>query len=161
MEELSQKYILVQDRVGYTVERNVSFFSFLSTKQTPTQVLQGELLEALPEAEQPSDASKTALVGIDRKSLRLECGMDCVTRLTEEDANLLLGIPSLEERYQTYMDRAFLDFERKIGPDSEVFVAVKDDSRKLPGVVWYKGELPSCNGTMFGVELIVSIGFAC
>ena len=57
------------------------------------------------------------------------------------------------------MDRALIDFGRKIGIGSKVFVTVKDDSRKLPGVVWYKGELPSCNGTMFGVELIVSIRF--
>ena len=139
MEEFSQKYILVQDHMGYTVEKNVSLLSLLSfgppTKQTPTQVLRGELLEALPETKQPKDSSKIALVGIDRKSLRLECGMAWITRLTEEDANLLLGIPSLGERYQTYMDKALLDFGRNIGPNSKVFVTVKEDSRKLPGIV--------------------------
>ena len=156
MEEVSQKYILFQDRVGYTVERN--FLSLgLSTKQSPIQVLRGELLEALPEAEQPKDSSKVALVGIDRKSLRLECGMEYIIRLTEEDANLLLAISSLEERYQTYKDRNRLEFGRKIGAESKVYVTVKGISKKLPGVVWYKGELPSSNGTMFGVELIVSM----
>ena len=156
MEEVSQKYILFQDRVGYTVERNILSLG-LSTKQTPTQVLRGELLEALPEAEQPKDSSKVALVGTDRKSLRLECGMECIIRLAEEDANLLLAISSLEERYQTYKDRIRLEFGRKIGPESKVYVIVKGVSKKLPGVVWYKGELPSSNGTMFGVELIVSM----
>ena len=82
--------------------------------------------------------------------------MECIIRLTEEDANLLLAISSLEERYQTYMDSLQLDFGRKIGPDSEVYVTVKRISKKLSGIVWYKGELPSCNGTMFGVELTVS-----
>ena len=154
MEKLSQKYILLQDRVGYTVER-----SFLSLGLSTTQVLRGELLEALPEDEQPNDSSKIALVGIDRKSLRLDCGMDCIIRLTEEDTNLLLGISSCGERYQTYRDRALLDFGRRIEIGSKVFVTVKDDSRKLPGIVWYKGELPSCSGTMFGVELTVSIRF--
>ena len=120
------------------------------------QVLRGKLLEALPEAEQPKDSSKIALIGIDRKSLRLECGMECIIRRTEEDANLLLAISSLEERYQTFMDSLQLDFGRKIGPDSEVYVTVKRISKKLSGIVWYKGELPSCNGTMFGVELTVS-----
>ena len=86
MEEFSHKFILLQDRVGHIVERNI-----LSTKQL-TQVLRGELLEALPEAEQPNDSSKMALVGIDRKSLRLECGMEYIIRLTEEDTNLRLGI---------------------------------------------------------------------
>ena len=156
MEKLSRKYILVQDRVGYTVERNILSLG-LSTKQSPIQVLRGELLEALPEAEQPDDSSKIALVGMDRKSLRLECGTECIIRLTEEDANLLLAISSLGERYQTYTDRIRLEFGRKIGPDSKVYVTVKGVSKKLSGVVWYKGELPSCNGIMFGVELIVSM----
>ena len=55
MEQLSHKFILIQDRVGITVERNVGLG--LSTKQSPTQLLRGELLEALPEAEQPKDSS--------------------------------------------------------------------------------------------------------
>ena len=144
------KFILLHDRVGYTVKRTVLSF-------WPTPVLRGDLLEALPEAEQPEDLNKIALVGIDRKSLRLECTLECLTRLSDEDANLLLAISSLEERYQTFVDRIRLDFGRKILPGCRVYVTVKGISRKLPGVVWYKGELPSNNGTMFGVELIVSI----
>ena len=155
MEGLSQKYILLQDRVGLTVERNILSLG-LSTKQSPTQVLRGELLEALPESEQPQDSTKIALGGIDRKSLRLECGMECICRLPEEDSNLLLAISSLEERYQTHMDRIRLDFGRKISPGSKVYATVKGVSKKLPAVVWYKGELPTNSGTMFGVELIVS-----
>ena len=161
MEEFSQKYILVQDCEGYTVERNIPSVG-QSTKQSPTQVhvSRGELLEALPRSQQPPlDHSRVALVGIYHKSLRLECGMECIIRLTEEDVNLLLAVSSQQGRYQTYMDKALLDFGRNIGPDSEVFVTVKDHSRKLPGIVWYKGELPPYNGTMFGVELTVSIRF--
>jgi len=148
------KYILLQDRVGQTVERNV-FSVGLSTNSTPTQVLRGALLEALPKAEQPYNLTSIALVGIDRKSLRLDCTLECLTRLSDEDANLLLAISSLEERYQTFMDRIRLDFGRKILPGGKV--SVKGFSKKLPGVVWYKGDLPSNSGTMFGVELIVSI----
>ena len=148
------KFILLHDRVGYTVKRTVLSF-------WPTPVLRGDLLEALPEADQPQDSTKIALVRIDRKSLRLECTLDCLTRLSDEDANLLLAISSLEERYLTFMDSFRLDFGRKILPGClpgcRVFVSVEGISRKLPGVVWYKGELPSNNGTMFGVELIVSI----
>ena len=157
MEEFSQKYILVQNCEGYTEERNLLFLG-LSTKQTPTQVLRGELFEDLPPFE--LNLSRKPLVGIDRKSLRLELGcfiMACIRPLTEEDANLLLAISSLEERYRTYADKALLDCGRNIGIKSEVFVTVKGVSRKLPGIVRYKGELPSCNGTMFGVELTVSM----
>ena len=150
------KYILLQDRVGETVERNVFSLGF-STKSTPTQVLRGDLLEALPETEQPQDSTKIALIGVERKSLRLECTLEYLTRLSDEDANLLLAISSLEERYQTFMDRIRLDFGRKLLLGSKVYVSMKGVSKKLSGVVWYKGELPSNNGTMFGVELIVSI----
>ena len=151
------KYILLQDRVGRTVERNVFTRYGLSTKSTPAQVLRGNLLEALPETEQPEDSTTIALVVIDRWSLRLECTSEYLTRLSDQDTNLLLAISSLEERYQTFMDRVLLDFGRKILPECKVYVSVKGVPRKLPGIVWYKGELPSANGTMFGVELIVSI----
>ena len=156
MEELSHKYILLQDRVGYVLERNLLSLG-LSRKQSPMQISRGELLEAFPEAEKPKDSSKIALVGIDRRSLRLECAMECISRLIEEEANMLLAISSLEERYQTFMDRIRLDFGRKIGPGSKVYVTLRGFSKELPGVVWYKGELLSCNGTMFGVELMVSM----
>ena len=158
MEEPKNKYILLVDRVGNTLERNLLALG-LSTKVTPTQVLRGELLEALPEPEQPTNVHRVALVGIERKTLRLECPTADLTRLSDEEASLLLAISSLGERYQSFIDRKRLDFGRRLSPDlcNQVFVSVKGFSKDLPGVVWYKGELPSCPGTMFGVELIVGI----
>ena len=147
-------YILVQDRVGSTQER--SMMSFGAMKSTPTMVLKGELLEALPETEQPSDSTRIALAGIDRKNIRLECRTEDITRLTVEDANLLLAISSVGLRYQSFIDRKRLDFGRQISPGSQVFVEVKGVSKKLHGTVWYVGELPPLHGTMFGIQLIVS-----
>lgn len=147
-------YILVQDRVGSTQER--SMLSFGAMKSTPTMVLKGELLEALPETEQPSDSTRIALAGIDRKNIRLECRTEDITRLTIEDANLLLAISSAGLRYQSFIDRKRLDFGRQISLGSQVFVEVKGFSKKLHGTVWYIGELPPLHGTMFGVQLIVS-----
>ena len=152
MAEAGKKYyILVQDRVGHLQER--SMLSFGAMKSTPTQVLKGELLEALPETEQPKDSTRIALAGIDRKNLRLECRTEYITRLTNEDANLLLAISSVGLRYESFKR---LDFGREISPGSQVFVEVKGFSKKLHGTVWYIGELISLHGTMFGVELIVS-----
>ena len=157
MEQPKKKYILLVDRMGYTLERNFLTLG-LSMKATPTCVHRGVLLEALPEAEQPSDGSRVALVGIEAKSLRLECPTADVTWLSDEEANLLLAISSLGERsYSTFIDRKHLDFGRRLSPANHVFVSVKGFTEKLPGIVWYKGEFPSCPGTMFGVELIVSI----
>ena len=156
MEEPKNKYILLHDRVGSTVERNILSLG-LSTKSTPTQVLRGELLEALPEAEQPLNSTRIALAGIERKSLRLDCRTEDLTRLSDEDANLLLAISSSESRYQTFIDRKRLDFGRRLSPENQVFVSLKGITKELPGVVWFKGELPPNLGTLFGVELIVSI----
>ena len=128
----------------------------LSVKSTPTHLLKGELLEALPETEQPNDSTRIALAGIERKNLRLECDTEGIAKLASEDANLLLAISSVGARYQTYIDRKRLDFGRQIERGSQVFVELKGVSKKLHGAVWFVGELPPHLGTMFGIELIVS-----
>ena len=155
MEELSIKYILLRDRVGHAVEKNILSLG-LTMKSTPLQVLRGEILEGVPEADQPTDSTKVAAVGIERKSLRLECPTEDMARLSEEDTNLLLAITSAERRYLTYLDRKRLTFGRQLLPGSAVFVEVKGVSKVLPGVVWNIGKLPPSLGTWFGVELIVS-----
>ena len=155
MEELKIKYILLRDRVGRAVGEDMSLLG-LTTKSTPLQVLRGEILEGVPEAEQPTDPTKVAVVGIERKSLRLECRTEYMARLSEEETNLLLAITSSEGRYQTYTDKKRLAFGRQLSPGSAVFVEVKGASKVLPGIVRYKGVLPPSLGTWFGVELIVS-----
>ena len=75
---------------------------------------------------------------------------------SEEETNLLLAITLSEERYQTYRDRKRMAFGRQLSQGSAVFVEVKGNSKFLPGIVRYKGVLPPCLGTWFGVELIVS-----
>jgi len=156
MEEPKNKYILLVDYVGSTRERTLLPLGPV-VRVTPTQVLRGEILEALSDAEQPSDCHRKALVGIQRKSLRLECPTANLTRLSDEEANLLLGISSTESRYHTFIDKKRLDFGRRLSVGNQVFVCVKGYAKDVPGVVGYKGELQSCPGTMFGVELTVGI----
>ena len=155
MGELRIKYILLRDLVGRSVEKDMLFLG-LTMKSTPTQVLRGEILEGVPEAEQPIDSTKVAVVGIERKSLRLECPKEDVARLYEEESNLLLAITLSEIRYQTYIGRKLLAFGQQLSHGSAVFVEVRGASKVLPGIVWYKGVLPLSLGTWFGVELIVS-----
>ena len=150
----NQIYILVRDRAGYMLGRRI--LSFGRMKSTPTPLLKGEILEALPEREQPNDSTRIVLAVIDREKIRLECHLEDVRRLTNEDADLLLAICSVGLRYQCYIDRNRLDFGRQISPGSQVFVEVKGVSKKLHGTVWYVGELVGLRGTMFGVELTVS-----
>ena len=155
MEELRIKYILLRDRVGLTVEKNMLSLG-LTTKSTPLQILRGEILEGVPKAEWHTDSTKVAVVGIERKSLRLECPKEDVAQLYEEESNLLLAITLSERRYQTYIGRKRLAFGQQLSHGSAVFVEVKGASKVLPGIVWYKGVLPPSLETWFGVELIVS-----
>ena len=155
MEEPSIKYILLHHRVGHSVEKNMLSLG-LTMKSTPMQVLRGQILEGAPEADQPIDSIKVAVVGIGRKSLRLECLTTDVAQLSEEETNLLLAISSSERRYETYIDRQRLAFGRQLSPGGAVFVEVKGNSTILPGIVWYIGALPPSLGTWFGVELNVS-----
>ena len=152
MEEPRNRYILLHDRVGEILERSMLGFF---TKSTPTQLLKGELLEALPANEQPGDSTKIALGGIDRK-IRVECRMEDVMKLTVQEADLLLAISSATLRYQVCFDGKRLDFGKRLGPGSKVLVSMNGFSKKLPGMIWFKGELPSSPGTMFGIELHVS-----
>ena len=154
MEEPRNRYILLEDRVGEILER--SKLLGLTMKSTPAQLLKGELLEALPENEQPGDSTRIALGGIDRK-LRVECRMEDVMKLTVQEAGLLLAISSLTIRYLICFDRERLDFGKRLEYGSEVLVSIKGFSKKLPGVVWFKGELCNSTGTMFGIELHVSL----
>ena len=153
MEEPRNRYILLQDRVGEIVERSMLG---LATKLIPTLLLKGELLEALPENEQPVDSTKIALCGIDRK-LRVECRMEDVMKLTVEEADLLLAISSVTLRYQICFDKKRLDFGKRLEYGSHVLVSINGVSKKLPGVVRFKGELLNSTGTMFGIELHVSV----
>ena len=155
MEEPRNSYILLHDRVGEIVERSMLTLG-LGTKSTPTQLLKGELLEALPLNEQPVDSTKIAFGGIDRK-IRVECRMEDVMKLTVEEADLLLAISSATLRYQICFDRKRLDFGKRLEYGSQVLVSINGFSKKLPGVVWFKGELLNSSGTVFGIELHVSV----
>ena len=155
MEEPRTRFILLQDRVGEILERSMLTLG-LGTKSTPTLLLKGELLEALPENEQPGDSTRIALCGVDRK-IRLECRKEDVMKLTMQEADLLLAISSGTSRYQICFDRKRLDFGKRLEYGSKALVSIEGFSNKLPGVVWFRGEFPSSPGTMFGIELTVSV----
>jgi len=147
------KYILLVDRALSLLSTYTNWYwSGLRGKR---EALRGDIFEALPEAEQPSDGDSIALKVVG--SRRLRCSKADVIRLSDEEANLLLPISCLGERYATFVDTKRLDFGRRLSPGEAVFVSEKGHTKDLPGVVRYKGELPTCPGTMFGVELTVGI----
>ena len=173
MEGPRDRYILLQDRPGVireeqTLDRtrfgvgefarippSLPFSDGLPTVSTPIQVPKGEILEALPENEQPVDSRWIALGGINRKLL-IECLREDVRKLTVQEVDLLLAISSATSRYQICFDRKRLDFGKRLEYGSQVLVSINGGSEKLPGVVRFKGSLPKLLGTMFGIELHVS-----
>lgn len=155
MVEEAQKYILLNDRVGEKTEQSI-----LGMTKTlkPTKVLKGEILIALPEEKQPKDYRQVLLVGVESKTLTIECATTDLARVSHEEADLLLGISSALERYNIFHERNTLEAGKKIRESTKVFVKVKALPKPAPGVVWYKGPLPTACGTMFGVELTVRNG---
>ncbi|XP_044175649.1 ubiquitin carboxyl-terminal hydrolase CYLD-like [Acropora millepora] len=155
MEEPRNRYILLQGRLGKMLEKSVVAKSKqalgVAPKSTEERVVRkGELLEALPENEQPGDSSRITLRGIDPK-LRLECRKKDVMKLTVQEADLLLAISSPTVRL------ALFDDGKRLEHGSRVLVQVRGISDKLPGLVRFKGKLSDLPGTMFGVELHVSL----
>ena len=162
MEKPRNRYILLQDgRFG----GNLGLFDFRGTPQKK-KLSKGALFEELRETEQPADSTRIALKRIYSKismgamfnseRILYECRREDVAPLTREEADLLLAIASVTLRYQIYINRGRLDFGKRLQAGSLVMVSVKGSSKNLPGVVRYKGDLPSMRGTMFGVQLHVS-----
>ena len=152
MEQNRKKYILLQDRIGSKIERG-----FINDSRTDIQALKGEVFEALPEAQQPSNSQLIALAAIERTEVHLECSTSDLARLSDKEADLLMAVTSARDRHTIYHDRNRLDAGKQLKESSKVWVKVKGVSKELRGVVWYSGPLETCNGTMFGVELVVSM----
>ena len=160
MEETRNRYILLQDCDGRILERSRPTFGLASISRL-SWVSKGELLKALPENEQPGDTKRIALRGISTSRidprLRIECPKEDVTELTLQEADLLLAISSPTARLALFDDEKRLDFGKRLEHGSRVLVQVSGVSDRVQGVVRFKGKLSNAPGTMFGVELPVSL----
>lgn len=152
MDTKTQKYILVNDRVGECLDKGWSL-----SKNIPTQLLRGEIFEALPESEQPIDHEKIALASIEvnpHHAITLVCPTLDVSKITDCEAGLLLAISATEERFRIHRERDRLEWAKILYHGSRVLVKIRNSIKELQGIIWYKGCLPRNRGTMFGVELL-------
>ena len=102
MEKRRSMYILLRDCKGYVfVDRSALG---LQPKAAPAPVLKGDLLEALPQAEQPKETNRIALAGVKRKDLRLECEKSHVKELTVTKTESLLALSSAAFRYEKFLN---------------------------------------------------------
>ena len=93
-----------------------------------------------------------------KPSYYCDCPIDNIEQLEDEEAMLLLSFKSNDERYKYFTSNS-LDVGKKMTAGSNVYVKVRSQSggtQELRGVIRYKGPLPE-EGTMFGVELLVSM----
>ena len=111
----------------------------------------------------------TTIVDITKGTLKLhpydkgtyycDCPVANIEPLNDEEAKLLLSFKSNDERYKIFKDN-LLDNGKRMTIGCNVFVKVKSvgggNIVELRGVIRYKGPLPEEDGTMFGVELLVS-----
>ena len=94
----------------------------------------------------------------DKGTYYCDCPVANIEPLNDEEAKLLLPFKSNDERYKIYKNN-LLDNGRRMTVGCNVFVKVKTVGGsivELRGVIRYKGPLPGEDGTMFGVELLVS-----
>ena len=101
MADLESKYfILLEKSRGYVLETHVF--------NAPTKLWKEELQRGTILQEQPgSDPHKKTFVVADRKEVHLDCEMTRLAgrldKLTDEAAEQLLKISSLEDRYESYL----------------------------------------------------------
>ena len=159
MEETRNRYILLQDCDGRIPERSRPILGLASISRL-LWVSKGELLKALPENEQPGDTNRIALCGTSTSGidprLRIECPKEDVTELTVQEADLLQAVSLPTLRLKISQGKR-LDFGKRLEHGSLVLVQVRGVPDKLRGVVQFKGKLSNTSGTMFGVELHVSL----
>ena len=96
----------------------------------------------------------------DKTSYFCDCSIKDIEPLEDEKAKLLLSFKSHGERYKFYMNST-VDTGKKMTIGSNVYAKVRlpnggGGTQELRGIIRYKGPLPTEDGTMFGVELLVS-----
>ncbi|KAM7433100.1 hypothetical protein ABFA07_016615 [Porites harrisoni] len=84
----------LDDDVERTTPYAVRSVLSLQPKSTPALVLEGDLFEALPQAEQPKEENRIALAGVERKDLSLQCEDKEVKKLTVTEAESVLALSS-------------------------------------------------------------------
>jgi len=158
-------YLLLNDVENPNFSENPSWWGMLSSyvyttedevPQLPHLALKGELLEALEPAEQPQDPSRISLRAVKQSYQRLECNVDDLKPVEKEEMKLLLAVDSYYERCSILADGR-LAYGCTINEGDEVNVRIKDLQKEVSAVVRYKGLVPPFYGTVFGVEIMVSV----
>ena len=145
-------YILLKETCAK--KRNTDYSYSVSG---PKSLLRGEILigNYFTSVDSATGTLRLHLYG--KPSYYCDCPVETIMPLEDEEAMLLFSFKSNDERYK-YFTNMSLDVGKKLTIGSNVYVKVRSSmggTQELRGVIRYKGPLPD-EGTMFGVELLVS-----
>jgi hypothetical protein len=158
-------YLLLKDVENPDFPNNTSWWGMLSgyvytpedvLPQSEKLALRGEVLEAREAEAQPAEDSKQiALRGVKQIFQHVECDREDLKWISSEEAQLLLAVNSYSERCRI-VDEGYLALGCSLKEGATVTTRIKDVQRDVAGVVRYKGPVSPYDGTMFGVEILVS-----
>ena len=93
---------------------------------------------------------------IDLEHVKVRCSDEDFKRISIDDFNLLMSIPTCNERMTIFHHGSWLREGVELSCGNYVDVYDKQLARDLTGVLRFKGLVEGVKGTHFGVELIVS-----
>ena len=129
---------------------------------TPCNVLKGELAIKIDSEKQKSEqeAHNYRTVYTDQPAMFLDDDM-AVAPLLGNQAPLLAGVKSKEERYKLFIKQGRLEWGSSLKVNDPVLVSLNDSQAAVTGtataVIQYVGPVKGEKGIMFGVEIVVSI----
>ena len=157
----AQFYILKFDKQIEIKQSSRSLLDQNGPKQK--KVLRGTLLEPISPWQEPKGRQKGNGKCIKVRCLEtkneMECGAWEITRITKQERDLLLAIPTAFDKYATYYKPEHLAnaLDLRVGARVTVDAKVNSIRETLPGMVRYIGEVPGpTRGSLFGIELQVS-----
>lgn len=165
MDHRTGYYLLLKDVENPEFSSGSSWWGMFSsyvytTEDVPppseTLALKGELLEARKTDEQPDDTNKIALRGVKQIFQHVECDREDLKRLTYEETQLLLAVNSYLERCRI-VEEGYLSVGCSLEEGAKVTARIKEIKRDVSAIVRYKGQVSPYDGTMFGVEILVSL----
>ena len=114
------------------------------------------------EAEEPEE-NVLRLTSLESDNLQMQCSIQEVANISEQEVKLLTSIDANAERSCVYKERGWLLEGIDLSVDDVVYVLNKDEDlpncpQQVTGKIRYKGMVSGRKGEWFGIELsVVSI----
>ena len=130
---------------------------------TPCTVLRGELAIRIPEKRRKSGQQPHNYQTVYSEPIATFHENSNLAPLLGNQALLLAGVPSKEERYKMFMTPGKLEWGSSLKVSDPVLVSFKDSkvtvtkvTPKATAVILYVGPVKREKGIVFGVEIVVS-----